>query len=739
MKLLKLHIDNFGKLTDFDYDFNANLNPLLKDNGWGKTTLAAFIKAMLYGMKKSAKKNLRENERLKYTPWQGGTYGGALEFEAGCKQYRIERSFAKTEKGDKHAVYDLSTNTKTDEFGDSCGLSLFKIDAETFAKSIFVPQEDFDFKFGETIKAKLANMFGNLDDTQNAEQAIKALEEKRKAISSTKAKSSLLKDLDFELSKINEDIDDKKTKVKDIEHLEKEKKSLEASASLKEKEYNVALKRHEVNEAMRELYYKNKGITQKEIEFKMLNADLQNVTKADLDELDDINKKLIELNREKEIKDKEMSDIKDSPAYLALNALFVKSPLKEDEINKLEEDIALYKTNLDIKKRLSPVFTIMFPILILLSVIGAVLTIYNMAVGIALAICGILLACVLLLFMFFGKDGYGKKPAAMDKQENQEISLKAFFNRYELYETDFTQNINTLKSKYNEYQNLSQRISGLSLQSDEASKKIEEYEEKASSVLSLFALTSPTTALKTEELKEAARKYKTLANEINELKQERDEFAKENNLKPDDGINIDSVSINIEVNKIQKEKEEINKEINENERMLNLLYQTQESLEDDLLKQEKMEEEKEELEKQDKILAAAAEFIKKTAELVKKNYIQPMSDKVKEYLDLFFGNNKLNFNLDIDFKFSGVEDLKQRDIEFYSQGYRQAIALCLRLALIEVIFPEEKPFLLLDDPFVGLDNEKLSKAKELLEKISETKQVIYLTCHDSRQLDIKII
>ena len=43
MKLTRLHVENFGKLQNFDYSFDKGLNILLEENGWGKSTLAAFI------------------------------------------------------------------------------------------------------------------------------------------------------------------------------------------------------------------------------------------------------------------------------------------------------------------------------------------------------------------------------------------------------------------------------------------------------------------------------------------------------------------------------------------------------------------------------------------------------------------------------------------------------------------------------------------------------------------------
>ena len=67
MRLIKCYVSSFGKLKDFDYKFDAGLNTFKEDNGWGKTTLATFIKAMFYGLN-SGKRSVGENERIKYRP-----------------------------------------------------------------------------------------------------------------------------------------------------------------------------------------------------------------------------------------------------------------------------------------------------------------------------------------------------------------------------------------------------------------------------------------------------------------------------------------------------------------------------------------------------------------------------------------------------------------------------------------------------------------------------------------------
>ena len=50
MQILRIHIENFGKLHDFDMEFQEGLNHINAANGWGKSTLAAFLKAVFYGL-----------------------------------------------------------------------------------------------------------------------------------------------------------------------------------------------------------------------------------------------------------------------------------------------------------------------------------------------------------------------------------------------------------------------------------------------------------------------------------------------------------------------------------------------------------------------------------------------------------------------------------------------------------------------------------------------------------------
>ena len=105
MKLINCYIQNFGKLKDFSFEFQDGINKIKQDNGFGKTTFASFIKSMFYGLDKQTNIKSEKSERKKYMPWQGGIFGGSIEFEINNKKYRIERTFGKKSSEDTFKLF----------------------------------------------------------------------------------------------------------------------------------------------------------------------------------------------------------------------------------------------------------------------------------------------------------------------------------------------------------------------------------------------------------------------------------------------------------------------------------------------------------------------------------------------------------------------------------------------------------------------------------------------------------
>ena len=79
-----------------------------------------------------------------------------------------------------------------------------------------------------------------------------------------------------------------------------------------------------------------------------------------------------------------------------------------------------------------------------------------------------------------------------------------------------------------------------------------------------------------------------------------------------------------------------------------------------------------------------------------------------------------------------IEQNMPRDIGYLSAGKQDLVGVCMRMALVEAMYKEEKPFLIFDDPFVNLDDNNIKGAMKLLDEIAKNYQVIYFTCSESR-------
>ena len=178
MIIRELYIENFGKLSKYQKSFSDGLNHFVEDNGFGKTTLTVFIKTMLYGFDETRRHSLAEHDRKKYTPWQGGAFGGWLVFSIGDKNYRVERSFGQKASDDTFTLYDLNTGTACSDFEDPLGESLFGIDSDGFERTVFLSEKNLSGKnTNQTISAKLSNLVGTEGDIGGFDEAIKLLED----------------------------------------------------------------------------------------------------------------------------------------------------------------------------------------------------------------------------------------------------------------------------------------------------------------------------------------------------------------------------------------------------------------------------------------------------------------------------------------------------------------------------------------------------------------------------------
>lgn len=169
MKILSCHIENFGKLSNCDFEFGEGVNCFCEDNGWGKSTFASFLKAMFYGFEGEKKRSI-ENERKRFQPWQGGPYGGSLTFETGGREYVVTRMFGDKELNDSFELRDGKTNLISGDYSYKIGEELFNINSEAFARTLFISQNGCETRTNDDINAKVGNLVDNTNDLNSFEK-----------------------------------------------------------------------------------------------------------------------------------------------------------------------------------------------------------------------------------------------------------------------------------------------------------------------------------------------------------------------------------------------------------------------------------------------------------------------------------------------------------------------------------------------------------------------------------------
>ena len=198
--------------------------------------------------------------------------------------------------------------------------------------------------------------------------------------------------------------------------------------------------------------------------------------------------------------------------------------------------------------------------------------------------------------------------------------------------------------------------------------------------------------------------------------------------------------LNPNINKLQvgdKNDEEINelyKIITEKEIELNSLNDEIERLDEYNLEIAKVKTIIEEYEFKVDVYNKTIDYLKLAKDNLSLLYLDGLEKYFKEYAALLFKAKKPLVSIDKDLNISIYSKGFEHQLDYFSSGEIDGISLCLRLSLAKVLFKKEKPFFILDDPFVNMDDNNLKEALTMLEEIAKDNQVIYFTCNKSRIL-----
>ena len=631
MKLLKCHIENFGKLSNFDYEFEDGINIIKEDNGFGKTTFASFVKAMFYGLE--SKKNTKTLlDRKKYEPWQGGSFGGNIEFEINEKKYKVERIFGKKDADDIFKIYDLDTNLETEDYSQNLGEEIFKLNKEAYERSTFISGQNIETSMNDSINAKLGNVLESENDINTSENALKALDEAIKVYKKTGGRGE-----------INEAIYRKTQLEQKLENSKIDEKNLEERRHALSDFKNQISEKIQLQEKYRkeiEIINEETAKQAKQEHYKLLKSQLDS-SKNSLKEFENKKSENADLTEKIEYNNNKLENIE--------NKIFVIT-------NKIKFNKKICLTSLAIA--------------IIIAIVSITLYLKNIKlISIIFAVICLVFASVFIAYSVSIAKNRRKLENKNQEKENLETLLKTLNSIYEKQQEEQKAEKEKLDKDYNE------KLQNMDLF------------ERQNDIQELISYVQPKIALNKAEIEQ---NLNNLNKEINKLNDEKNYIQNR----------IENLEASLDTFETENEIEEITEKIGEMQQNLDILEKTK------------------------KYLSIAKEQFSS-------HYLKSMQDSFIKNIELLNGS-KMDISLDINLNAQINEKGSNKKIDFMSTGYRDLIYICMRLSLIDSLFEDEKPFIILDDPFVNLDEDKIKNAMKLIETKAKEYQIIYFACHESR-------
>ena len=180
MRILKLSA-SFGSLQNAELTLDGGLNVITAPNESGKSTWAAFLMAMLYGVdssERTTKTNLPV--KTKFKPWSGAPMEGRMELEWQGKRITIERSTkGRVPMGEFRAYETASGQAVAGMTGENCGELLLGVSRSVFERSAFIGQGAMALTSDAELEKRLSSLVTAGDETVSFSDTQKTLRDWR--------------------------------------------------------------------------------------------------------------------------------------------------------------------------------------------------------------------------------------------------------------------------------------------------------------------------------------------------------------------------------------------------------------------------------------------------------------------------------------------------------------------------------------------------------------------------------
>ena len=180
MIITELYIKNFGKFTERRFFLRDGVQVIGGENEFGKTTLHAFIRAMLFGMERGRGRAAAKDEFTRYEPWEDpARYAGSMRFLCGGRNFRLDRDFTRSSR--TSLICEDDGEELSVEDGD-LGMLLGGVRAGLFDSTVSVGQ--LRAEPGQDLAKALEDYAANYYETGGGEfsisEAMQTLKERKK-------------------------------------------------------------------------------------------------------------------------------------------------------------------------------------------------------------------------------------------------------------------------------------------------------------------------------------------------------------------------------------------------------------------------------------------------------------------------------------------------------------------------------------------------------------------------------
>lgn len=183
MEIKELYLENFGKFSDKHFYIKDGIHVFYGENEYGKSTVYAFIRAMLFGLERGRGRAAQNDEFSRYEPWVNPNYyAGSMRFSIAGKNFFLERKFDRYSKS-AYLICEDDGEELSVEDGD-LNMLLGQMTAESFENTAAIGQ--LTAKPGQGLAEELKNYAANYYETGSSTvdlgRALEALRFRRRAV-----------------------------------------------------------------------------------------------------------------------------------------------------------------------------------------------------------------------------------------------------------------------------------------------------------------------------------------------------------------------------------------------------------------------------------------------------------------------------------------------------------------------------------------------------------------------------